>query len=74
MRKWLKKVPGQQNPDYNMKEHKNYIRNRCSKVTLHFVWGHLSRKQTVKWENFSSNADRVPLPTGKNNFVTFNGS
>ena len=28
-----------------MKEHKNLYHQLVSKVTLHFVWGHLSRKQ-----------------------------
>ena len=30
-----------------MKEHKKLDQKQVSKVTLHFVWGHLSRKQTV---------------------------
>ena len=39
---------GDQNEGYPVKEHKNLYHNLLSKVTLHFVWGHLSRKQTVK--------------------------
>ena len=31
-----------------MKEHKKLDQKQVSKVTLHFVWGHLSRKQTVQ--------------------------
>ena len=31
----------------DMKEHKKLCQKYVSKVTLHFVWGHLSRKQTV---------------------------
>ena len=30
-----------------MKEHKKLGQKQVSKVILHFVWGHLSRKQTV---------------------------
>ena len=30
-----------------MKEHEKLGQKQVSKVTLHFVWGHLSRKQTV---------------------------
>ena len=30
-----------------MKEHKKLCQKQVSKVTLHFVWGHLMRKQTV---------------------------
>ena len=32
-----------------MKEHKNLDLAQVSKVTLHFVCGHLLRKQTVMW-------------------------
>ena len=31
-----------------MKEHKKLYQKQVSKVTLHFVWGHLTRKQTVR--------------------------
>ena len=30
-----------------MKEPEKLSQRQLSKVTLHFVWGHLSRKQTV---------------------------
>ena len=30
-----------------MKEHKKLCQKQVSKVMLHFVWGHLSKKQTV---------------------------
>ena len=30
-----------------MKEHKNLCQKPMSKMTLHFVWGHLPKKQTV---------------------------
>ena len=30
-----------------MKEYEKLGQKQVSKVTLHFVWGHLSRKQTV---------------------------
>ena len=32
-----------------MKEHKKLCQKQVSKVTLHFVWGHLTKKQTVSW-------------------------
>ena len=32
---------------YHVKEPKKLCQNPVSKVTLHFVWGHLTRKQTV---------------------------
>ena len=32
-----------------MKGHRKLCQKLVSKVTLHFVWGHLSRKQTVYW-------------------------
>ena len=38
---------GEQNASYHVKEDKNLYQKMVSKVTLHFVWGHLSRKQTV---------------------------
>ena len=40
---------GEQNASYHVKEDKNLYQKMVSKVTLHFVWGHLSRKQTVAW-------------------------
>ena len=39
---------GEQNASYHVKEDKNLYQKMVSKVTLHFVWGHLSRKQTVQ--------------------------
>ena len=30
-----------------LKEHRKLHQKQVSKVTLHFVWGHLTRKQTV---------------------------
>ena len=38
---------GEQNASYHVKEDKNLFQKMVSKVTLHFVWGHLSIKQTV---------------------------
>ena len=32
---------------YHVKEHIKMCQTQVSKVTLHFVWGQLSRKQTV---------------------------
>ena len=45
----LKSYHGEQNRGYHMNEHKNLSQKQVSKVTLHFVWGQLSRKQTVTW-------------------------
>ena len=38
---------GEENACYHVKEHKKLGQKVVSKVTLHFVWGHLSKKQTV---------------------------
>ena len=38
---------GKQNEGYHLKEQKKPEPRLVSKVMLHFVWGHLSRKQTV---------------------------
>ena len=38
---------GEQNAGYHVIEHKNWDQKQVSKMTLHFVWGHFSRKQTV---------------------------
>ena len=38
---------GEQNDGYHMKDHKNLYQKQVSKVTLHFVWGLVSRKLTV---------------------------
>ena len=43
----LKSYHGEQNQGYHVKEHKKLCQKQVSKVTLHFVWGQLSRKQTV---------------------------
>ena len=32
---------------YHVKEHKKLGQKQVSKVTLHFIWGHLSKNQTV---------------------------
>ena len=37
-----------------MKEHKKLYQKPVSKVTLYFVWGQLSRKQTVQYINHSN--------------------
>ena len=34
---------GYQNADYHVKEHKNLTQKLVSRVTMHFVLGHLSR-------------------------------
>ena len=38
---------GEQNACYHVKEHKKLGQKLVSKVTLHFVWGLLSKRQTV---------------------------
>ena len=38
---------GEENASYHLKEDENLYQKMVSKVTLHFVWSHLSRKQTV---------------------------
>ena len=43
---WLKIQFLKKNRVY-VKEHEKMYQNLVSKVTLHFVWGNLSRKQTV---------------------------
>ena len=43
----LQSYHGEQNRGYHLKEHKKLYQKLVSKVMLHFVWGHLSRKQTV---------------------------
>ena len=48
---------GEQNASYHVKEDKNLYQKMVSKMTLHFGWGHLSRKQTVmeaRSQNFTS--------------------
>ena len=42
-----KSYHGEQNQGYHEKEHKKLIQKLVSKMTLHFVWSHLSKKQTV---------------------------
>ena len=42
-----KSYHGEQNRGYHVKEHTKLCQKQLSKVTLHFVWGQLSRKQTV---------------------------
>ena len=39
---------GEENACYHVKEHKKLGQKLVSKVTLHFVWGNLSKKQTVR--------------------------
>ena len=38
---------GEEKACYYVKEHKKLGQKLVSKVTLHFVWGHLSKKQKV---------------------------
>ena len=40
---------GEENACYHVKEHIKPGQKLVSKVTLYFVWGHLSKKQTVIW-------------------------
>ena len=39
---------GEENACYYVKEHKKLGQKLVSKVTLHFVWDHLTRKKTVR--------------------------
>ena len=39
---------GKQNRGYHLKGHRELCQKLVSKMTLHIVWGHLSRKQTVE--------------------------
>ena len=41
---------GEQNAGYHVKEHKKLGHKEVSKVTLRFVWGHLSKQQTLLHE------------------------
>ena len=50
---------GEQNGGYCVKEHRKLYQKQVSKVTLHFVWGHISKKQTVLWNQPSSNGCRL---------------
>ena len=45
----LKSYNGEQNKGYQVKEHKKVVQKHVSKVTLHFIWGHLSSIQTVTY-------------------------
>ena len=63
---------GEENACYHVKEHKKLGQKLVSKVTLHFVWGHLSKKQTVAdvlaWENTQWNDkifDKLASPEKK---------
>ena len=48
IRKWLKEATMERkNWGSHVKEDKNYVRNRCKELPLHFPWGHTSRKQAV---------------------------
>ena len=42
---------GEENACYHVKEHKKLGQKLVSKVTLHFVWGNLWKKQTVQCVN-----------------------
>ena len=42
-----KSYHGKQNWGYHVKEHTKLCQKQLSEVTLHFVWGQLSKKQTV---------------------------
>ena len=51
------------------KEHKKLGEKLMSKVTLHFVWGHLSKKQTVAQFELNHRYRRlsaVAMPENKN--------
>ena len=50
-----KSYHGEQNWGYHVKEHTKLCQRQLSKVTLHFVWGQLSRKQTARCANTQEN-------------------
>ena len=63
---------GEENACYHVKEHKKLGQKLVSKVTLHFVWGHLSKKQTVMgelWEK--SGLVRVKMTTNCKDWPKF---
>ena len=43
----LLELPWRTKYNYHVKEHKKLGQKLVSKVTLHFVWGHLLKNQTV---------------------------
>ena len=64
----LKSYHGEQNRGYHVKEHKKLSQKQVSKVTLHFVWGQLSRKQTVA-QYFAQTGIGVRLSTLNRRFI-----
>ena len=44
-----KSYHGEQNQGYHVKENRKLIQKLVFKISLHFVWSHLSKKQTVRW-------------------------
>ena len=65
----VKKATMKQKQGHHVKEHKKLYQKQVSKVTLHFVWGHLTRKQTVhcigtKYDqfDFTLNEQSNPFP------------
>ena len=45
---------GEKKERYRVKEHKKLCWKLMSKMSLHFVWGHHSEKQTVEGPNFAA--------------------
>ena len=68
---------GEQNESYYVKEDKNLYQKMVSKVTLHFIWGHLSRKQTVysllKPSRGSQKYHLLYQPSSKNKTIHMEG-
>ena len=57
---------GEQNACYHVKEHKKLGQKLVLKATLHFVWGHLLKKQTERWLSNDST-----LPEGYSFYHTY---
>ena len=51
-----------------MKEHEKLDQKQVSKVTLHLVWGHFSRKQIVKQDQIQDGSVAA-LPFKKKNLL-----
>ena len=75
----LQSYHGEQNWGYHLKEHNKLHKKLVSKVILHFVCGHLSRKQTVRCDFtlvkgerntwWKSDKDKIVLVTRRCHFL-----
>ena len=53
---------GRQNAGYHVKEHRKLYQKQVTKVTLHFVWGHILKKQTVGYAMWVALLNQLQLP------------